>query len=471
MKKRTISGLLCIGCISILALKGMAQSSQRYFIYIQNEAGSPFYVKTHDQLLSGSPAGYIILPQLKGGKQTFSIGFPKNEYPEEQFSLNVGDDQGYLLKADGEKKFVLYNMADFSLVKPLGKKAAEPEAVIAPSPLAAAVEDTPTTAPLPDTAHADSNVAAATAPADDPFSHMLDAVTGNGPAPAQHDDSASSPAGAAEGSDISTTDTQAVVSVQQTPAPVDSSSQNVLAAAVPDNEQGTLSPGPTDSGSTVAPDETAQSKAAQGQKQDSNGADLQFINFDNLTVTPVTGSGKAADAKIAVDQPAADSEASVAIQEEPQDKPSHRKRQKDKEAEDSLSGIANTNAGAVSTPADSPQENTTATVPAPIANSDCEQVADDDEFQKVRRKMASQHTEEGMLRLAERYFKSECFTTTQIQSLVYLFMSNENRYKFLDMGYAHASDASQYPRLEKVLTDNYYKDRFRAMVKVPKSSQ
>src|SRR5690242_18541088 len=125
------AGILVACCM--LTAVAYAQTGQKYFVYIQNEEKTPFYVKANDRLLSGSPAGYIIVPGLQEGKNTLVIGFPKNEYPEERFTIRLGDhqDQGYLLKKSGKRSFVLYNLHDFSVLHASAAGAGEGDIAVA----------------------------------------------------------------------------------------------------------------------------------------------------------------------------------------------------------------------------------------------------------------------------------------------------------------------------------------------------
>ncbi|HEX5552709.1 MAG TPA: DUF4476 domain-containing protein, partial [Chitinophagaceae bacterium] len=101
-----------------------------------------------------------------------------------------------------------------------------------------------------------------------------------------------------------------------------------------------------------------------------------------------------------------------------------------------------------------------------MMNSDCRHMAGEDDFQKVRRKMASRSSEEAMFSAAQKYFNGgTCYTTVQIQSLTYLFMTDAYKYKFLELAYPHTADAKNFPSLVKTLGSDYYRGRFKAMVK------
>jgi hypothetical protein len=103
---------------------------------------------------------------------------------------------------------------------------------------------------------------------------------------------------------------------------------------------------------------------------------------------------------------------------------------------------------------------------AGIPNSDCSSVAGEDDFQKVRRKMASRSSEQSILNVAKKYFDGDlCYTTSQIQSLTYLFATDAYKFRFLELAYPHTADARSFSSLIGTLEDASYRDRFKAMVK------
>ncbi len=101
----------------IIAFALPLQAQQLRFVYLQTESGQPFYVRMNDKLLSSSPAGYIILPNLQDGNYQVIVGFPKNEFPEEKFSISVDkNNAGYLLKNLGDKGWNLFNLQTLELI-------------------------------------------------------------------------------------------------------------------------------------------------------------------------------------------------------------------------------------------------------------------------------------------------------------------------------------------------------------------
>src|SRR5882762_4689599 len=92
----------------LIAGKGYAQ--QDYFVLIQADNSQPFYVKLGDKSLSSTIKGRLILSQLKGGSHSITVGFPKQLYPDQQFSFNIDEkDLEFQLKDLGEKGWGLLN--------------------------------------------------------------------------------------------------------------------------------------------------------------------------------------------------------------------------------------------------------------------------------------------------------------------------------------------------------------------------
>jgi hypothetical protein len=97
-------------------------------------------------------------------------------------------------------------------------------------------------------------------------------------------------------------------------------------------------------------------------------------------------------------------------------------------------------------------------------NSDCKNFATNSDFLKLRKKMASDNGPEEMIESAKKAFRSKCFSTEQIRNLSYLFLTDEGKYMFFDAAYPYASDSDQYLMLVSQLKDDYYINRFNAMI-------
>ncbi|MDQ6889476.1 MAG: hypothetical protein M3Z56_04265, partial [Bacteroidota bacterium] len=103
--------------IFFLAASIFSRAQQIHFVYLQTENSQPFYVKLENKVSSSSASGYLILPKLLEGDYKITVGFPRKEFPEENFQLSVDNKNlGFLLKNFGDKGWGLFNMQSFSIV-------------------------------------------------------------------------------------------------------------------------------------------------------------------------------------------------------------------------------------------------------------------------------------------------------------------------------------------------------------------
>lgn len=171
-------------CCCLFFATGLAAQDPSYFVYIQHEKQQPFYVKLNGKLLSSSPKGYVILPRLHAGKVPVTIGFPKNEGPEQQYVIRLTGkrDYGFLLKGTGEKDYALYDLQTFATLKAAGGPVPEAEEA-APVTVARISSDsaTPEQKEMMDKVQADVETVLAKAPDSAPkkkggFAEALDKV-------------------------------------------------------------------------------------------------------------------------------------------------------------------------------------------------------------------------------------------------------------------------------------------------------
>lgn len=98
-------------------------------------------------------------------------------------------------------------------------------------------------------------------------------------------------------------------------------------------------------------------------------------------------------------------------------------------------------------------------------NSDCKSQANDNDFLKLRKRMAAEDNDDDMIAVARKTFKSTCFSTVQIKNLSVLFLKDDGRYKFFDAAYPFVYDTQNFSSLQQLLTDPYFIDRFKAMIR------
>ena len=95
----------------------------------------------------------------------------------------------------------------------------------------------------------------------------------------------------------------------------------------------------------------------------------------------------------------------------------------------------------------------------------CSSGASDNDFLKLRKKMAAENSDDGMVDEAKKVFKSKCFTTAQLKNLSTLFLNDAGKYEFFEKAYTHVSDRENFSLLSAELKDDYYINRFKAMLR------
>lgn len=390
------------------------QKAKGFFVYIQNENGSPFYVKEKDNtVLSSSHAGYIIIPQLSKGSYVFTIGLSGDQVAESAFEIHLnGDgDKGFLLR-EGAGQLALYSLKDFKEIPPVAVASAPGNRIVnvptpPPSAPPPAVSDQSPAAPSVDSASPDQVATSTASPKDtggtDAFSKMLDKIMGTTNKPAEATVPPQHPQAVNAGSASNTPAKRQVVN-DDTVQKENVENGNAKIAAHP------------------APSSVSPPVPNEG---------LQFINFlsDSSKRNPMSVTQAVTN-----------------------------------NTNTSTASLPDT--GSSTEAAISPAIKNDTTSQMVINNSDCRQLATEDFFQKVRRKMASRSGDEGIFHIAEKYFsEGACFSTQQIQSLIYLFMTDEYKFKFLELAYPHTYDTNHFPSLIKTLGDDYYRGRFKAMIR------
>jgi hypothetical protein len=100
-----------------------------------------------------------------------------------------------------------------------------------------------------------------------------------------------------------------------------------------------------------------------------------------------------------------------------------------------------------------------------MINSDCKNFAMEDDFLKLRKKMVTKYVDDEMILIAKRVFKVKCFTVEQVKNLSVLFLKDSGKYAFFDMVYPFVADSHNFHVLQNQLTDSYYIDRFKVMLR------
>lgn len=137
--------------------------------------------------------------------------------------------------------------------------------------------------------------------------------------------------------------------------------------------------------------------------------------------------------------------------------------------------LANPNAGIASNTNDKKEVNSIAAASAPeiktvatrpvMINSDCKQVATEEDFFKSRKKMVSQKSEKDMTEAAKKFFKQKCYTVAQVKNLGAIFLTDAGKYAFLENAYPFVLDSHNFSSLESMFTDTFYVNQFKSLVR------
>lgn len=100
-----------------------------------------------------------------------------------------------------------------------------------------------------------------------------------------------------------------------------------------------------------------------------------------------------------------------------------------------------------------------------MVNSDCQVYASDNDVDKLRVKMLAQGDDDEKLIIARKILKQRCFTTRHVKALSELFSTDEGKYRWFDTAYRFVSDPSNFEKAGSVLKDEYFINRFKAMIR------
>ena len=401
-------GLFLVCLFSSFILK----AQQSHFIYIQTDNKQPFYVKLDKTVYSSASSGYLIIPQLKTGSYSFVIGFPKNEWPEQKIRCSVEDkDLGYILKNFGDKGWGLFNLQSSTVVmaEDTGKKG-----------IAVDLKS-------------------------DAFSNMLSVVVNDSTIKQNEDANAEIKKPIVE-----------VVKKDQPPAVVQPVKEQPPVVVQPVKDKVIDAPKPEMVPRQILIAKKLTKKTADGVEMvyiDNEGGTQDTVNIfipdKDISETALINQNTAAKAKDTKPKDTVSVPAQVG--------------EKKKESKFIEMELPNPNTTVKETKADT--ESQQSKPDSSISNTDCKSFATNDDFLKLRKKMAAADDPEDMISIAKKVFKSKCFTTEQVKNLSVLFLKDAVKFDFFDAVYPSVSDSKNFETLENQLTDSYYIKRFKVLIK------
>jgi hypothetical protein len=416
--KRTL--LIC----SFALLTSLLSAQKIYFIYLQTETGEPFFVRMNDKLYSSESSGYLILPRLKDSTYKFKLGFPsKNIDLDFNASINKKD-HGYLIKNLGEKGWGLFDLQSLDLQMSA------------------------------------SNVKKETGFNNTNTETQVNAFT----------------ALLAKATDDPTLRQNAVFAkeVEKRPAVVQTIEKEEKKPAVTDvvmkeekKPDQVIQP-------AAKPDENKPDVVnINSQKEDSQRNSITQNDVYKRSEVIKLSEGSSADGfeSVYVDQNSDGTKDTIRVFI-----PADKTAVKEDPKIDSAVGTKNVNTSDAAQVTDKakeePQKEETKkwwqiaigkNKTENAENKKCAIVANNDDFLKLRRKMAARTNDDGMLDEARKYFKSKCFATEQIKNLSTLFLSNAGKYNFFSAAYNYTTDIENFSSLQSELKDEYYINRFKEM--------
>ncbi|MFM2358731.1 MAG: hypothetical protein RLY16_724 [Bacteroidota bacterium] len=408
-------------------------AQQRHFIYLQTDNKQPFYVKMDKKILNSTLSGYLIIPKLEEGSYTLLVGFPKGEWPEQRLMVDVKhQDEGWLLKNFGEKGWGLFNMHTFQVLMASNNAAAEkkPKEVNA-SEFSSMLSDA-----VNDPAIRQAEPPVVVAPKVQPLTPVQD-----------------SPKVAPK--------TEPVTAVPTTTA------QTVVEPAAENPNESIFNYSEIKKVLDVKTDSTQEAIyiVRQGTQIDTVVVNWQLGKIIQLNQVPTAEIPK--DSAMLMVPTALDTVSKVAQEIKAEPVKTTDSVQKEvatvvasKPAEEKFIPIE------VPNPNSEPVKDSVAVVDGKLAiNSNCTDAATEEDYLRLRKKLAGETDEDKMLAMSKKVFKSKCFTTEQIKNLAVLFINDQGKYAFFDAAYPFVSDTFNFHHLQSLLSDDYYISRFKAMIR------
>lgn len=472
--------------ISLLAIFTISASAQKdYFIYLQTEGGQPFYAKFNNKLISSSSEGYLILSGVTDGVYNLVVGFPRNEFPEENFTVSVDNkNEGFVLKNFDEKGWQLFNLQTLDLIK--GTKDAVTNVPVKKDEnaftkmLAGVVKDSSilqnhevVTAPVKslDTSKALNNPDTSMVTANNNAKTSLpnsDSLTENKAQPGIVDQPKP------EISKIlSVQDNNGLQMIYKVKSDSSNNSDTVRVFMPAEKNQAD-----TNTEKSVSVENKSIKSQADSSTTNSSVPVIDTAKKNNSLAGNNIGTPQILSASPTGSNTMKINDSSIANNTSEKNNAELSQNETITDYKDSSSQGNNgtitqitdvTPVKAETKTKETPPENQLIVLPKEVTsssiNSDCKEFATTEDFFKLRKRMAAVMDMDDMLRVAKKYFKEKCYSTAQIKDLSYLFLTEEGKYKFFDEAYAFTSDSDQYPTLQSQFKDPYYLNRFKAMIR------
>ena len=419
----------------LFSLAVLTASSQKvYFVYIQTESEQPFFVKINEKVVSSTGSGYVILSKLVDSTYSFSIGFPQSKWPEQYFSVTLSrQDHGFLLKNFDEKGWGLFDLQSLAVQMSMtGSTAGMEEKTKVENKEASVFTDILSKA------------------ADDPsLKEKPVQPKVEEKKPEVKESVISKPAAAADTLIVKKEEPK-----KEVKEPVVTKPAETITAPVEKKEE----PKPEIKEQPIVPREEVKTVTSEPYKPSlikkwsesstTDGFGLVFIDdYENGIKDTI---------RLVIPNP---KPVVNVVKEEPKEEKKFLEITTEVPKKEQ-STVMEVEKPVVVKPVVSEQA-----VEKTIVKNNCSEEASESDFLKLRKKMAGEAKEESMISEARKIFKTKCFSTNQVKNLSTLFLTDEGKYNFFDMAYKYVSDMEVYSSLQAELKDEYYRSRFKAMLR------
>ncbi|HNP53443.1 MAG TPA: DUF4476 domain-containing protein [Ferruginibacter sp.] len=385
-----------------------SRAQDTHFLYIQSESESAFFAQYGEQLVS-TTSGYLILSKLKPGIFNIEVGFPKNKYARQRFEVTLDKDKGFQLRHNSNGTWELYDWSTQQTITSTGNNVIRPVSK-ASEPIPTPEKATNQSAPIDQ-----SDLKKAASP--DAVIHSSRVL---------RFDQQYRPGKRLIYFQVMETggvDTVIIeMPLQELPVQTVQTKQNQPTFAAPEQKAIVPALKETKPGQQPAPVEVksvSQEPVVVKEKKEKAVFDAGHLPSKNR------------------------SDSSLAQQR--------------------VDSVSTTQAVATEKVA----VNKSATTKAATKNlpANCPAAATQNDFLQLRSRMARERTDDNMVLAARKFLLKKCISTEQVRNLTVLFLTDFGRYKFLDACYNYCSDPQQYPELETLLSEPYFVNRFKAMLR------
>ena len=415
-----------------------------YFIYLQTDNQQPFYARMGEKIHNSTTAGYLILSNLRDSIYSLNIGIQGSEVADQPYSITVNKkDQGFMIKNFGDKGWGLFNITSMATIMPQSKPVNSVQAVKTEKR-----EDNAFTNLLAKAA--DDSTIKEKPVMEKPTEKKAEATALNTEKKEEVKEVAPSSQGEIKNG-VSSSQGEIKNGIIVAPVVIKDDSK------IDGQESKNAAKMKEDSIAAAKAKEDELLKQEELQKQDSiEKAKTQVITeveYKRSVVKLKSESSTTAGIGLVFLDILSDQSTDTIRVLIPPDIKKTTPVQSNQEEKKFLD----------IPPVDSVGKETIANTT--IKSNNCKSVAVEDDFFKLRKKMAGQNNDDAMIAEAKKAFKAKCFSTTQVRNLSSLFLTDESKYKFFDAAYQYVSDLENFSTLQTALKDEYFINRFKAMIR------